>query len=302
MVDTDVFGFLGLREDLDVRPDVAIMQIPLEMTVSYGTGTSEGPSSTIEASSQVETYSTFIGGDLPSGMVIRTLDPWSYEGPSLEAHLDSIESYVINGISEGAFPLLLGGEHGILLPAIRALKKIGNFPLENLTLVQVDAHADLRDELNGERFSHGTVVRRCLDEGIGGVLQIGVRAFSKEECIVMENDDRIRSWMAKDIRKNRALELEITNFISEIQGPVWLSIDIDALDPSIVPATGTPVPGGLDYWFVNDLIENLFSGNANVVGADVSEIAPDDHGVTQFTAASIASSILAGVCYRNGGE
>ena len=302
MVDTDVFGFLGLREDLDVRPDVAIMQIPLEMTVSYGTGTSEGPSSTIEASSQVETYSTFIGGDLPSGMVIRTLDPWSYEGPSLEAHLDSIESYVINGISEGAFPLLLGGEHGILLPAIRALKKIGNFPLENLTLVQVDAHADLRDELNGERFSHGTVVRRCLDEGIGRVLQIGVRAFSKEECLVMENDDRIRSWMAKDIRKNRALELEITDFISEIQGPVWLSIDIDALDPSIVPATGTPVPGGLDYWFVNDLIENLFSGNANVVGADVSEIAPDDHGVTQFTAASIASSILAGVCYRNGGE
>lgn len=302
MVDTDVFGFLGLREDLDVRPDVAIMQIPLEMTVSYGTGTSEGPSSTIEASSQVETYSTFIGGDLPSGMVIRTLDPWSYEGPSLEAHLDSIESYVINGISEGAFPLLLGGEHGILLPAIRALKKIGNFPLENLTLVQVDAHADLRDELNGERFSHGTVVRRCLDEGIGRVLQIGVRAFSREECIVMENDDRIRSWMAKDIRKNRALELEITNFISEIQGPVWLSIDIDALDPSIVPATGTPVPGGLDYWFVNNLIENLFSGKANVVGADVSEIAPDDHGVTQFTAATIAASILAGVCYRNGGE
>ena len=302
MADTDVFGFLGLREDWDVHPDVAIMQIPLEMTVSYGTGTSKGPSSTIEASSQVETYSTFIRGDLPSGLVIRTLDPWTYEGPSLEAHLDSIESYVINGISGGAFPLLLGGEHGILLPAIRALRKIGNFALENLTLVQVDAHADLRDELNGERFSHGTVVRRCLEEGIGRVLQIGVRAFSKEECIVMENDDRILSWMAKDIRKNRAVESEITDFISEIQGPVWLSIDIDALDPSIVPATGTPVPGGLDYWFVNDLIEKLFSGNANVVGADVSEIAPDDHGVTQFTAATIAASILAGICYRNRGE
>ena len=302
MADTDVFGFLGLREDWDVHPDVAIMQIPLEMTVSYGTGTSKGPSSTIEASSQVETYSTFIRGDLPSGLVIRTLDPWTYEGPSLEAHLDSIESYVINGISGGAFPLLLGGEHGILLPAIRALRQIGNFPLENLTLVQVDAHADLRDELNGERFSHGTVVRRCLEEGIGRVLQIGVRAFSKEECIVMENDDRILSWMAKDIRKNRAIESEITDFISEIQGPVWLSIDIDALDPSIVPATGTPVPGGLDYWFVNDLIEKLFSGNANVVGADVSEIAPDDHGVTQFTAATIAASILAGICYRNRGE
>ena len=298
----DSHTFLALEESESGPWDIVILQIPLEMTVSYGTGTSKGPSSTIEASSQVETYSTFIRGDLPSGLVIRTLDPWTYEGPSLEAHLDSIESYVINGISGGAFPLLLGGEHGILLPAIRALRKIGNFALENLTLVQVDAHADLRDELNGERFSHGTVVRRCLEEGIGRVLQIGVRAFSKEECIVMENDDRILSWMAKDIRKNRAVESEITDFISEIQGPVWLSIDIDALDPSIVPATGTPVPGGLDYWFVNDLIEKLFSGNANVVGADVSEIAPDDHGVTQFTAATIAASILAGICYRNRGE
>ena len=146
------------------------------------------------------------------------------------------------------------------------------------------------------------MVRRCLDEGIGRLLQIGVRAFSKEECLVMENDDRIRSWMAKDIRKNSAVELEITDFISNIQGPVWLSIDIDALDPSIVPATGTPVPGGLDYWFVIEIIEKLFSGNANVVGADVSEIVPDEHGVTQFTAASIVSSILSGFCFQNRGE
>ena len=302
MVDNDVFGFLGLREDWNLHPDVAIMQIPFEMTVSYGTGTSEGPSSTIDASSQVETYSTILGDDLPSGMVIRTLDPWSYEGPSLKSHLDSIESYVFEGISEGAFPLLLGGEHGILLPAIRAMREIGNFPMENLTLVQVDAHADLRDELNGEKYSHGTVVRRCLDEGIGRLLQIGVRAFSKEECLVMENDDRIRSWMAKDIRKNSAIELEITDFMSNIQGPVWLSIDIDALDPSIVPATGTPVPGGLDYWFVIEIIEKLFSGSSNVVGADVSEIVPDEHGVTQFTAASIVSSILSGFCIQNRGE
>ena len=165
-------------EDWDVRPDVAIMQIPLEMTVSYGTGTSEGPSSTIEASSQVETYSTFIGRDLPSGMVIRTLDPWSHEGPSLGS--SGFDRIICDQWDfRGAFPLLLGGEHGILLPAIRALKQIGNFPIENLTLVQVDAHADLRDELNGERFSHGTVVRRCLDEGIGRVLQIGVRAFKR---------------------------------------------------------------------------------------------------------------------------
>ena len=294
MDDTGDIGFLGLREDWSLRPDVVILQIPFEMTVSYGSGTSRGPASTVEASAQVETYSTLIEEDLPAGMAIRTIAPWEFEGPSLESHLDSIRTYMIDGVSEGGFPILLGGEHGILLPAMKAIKETRGISLENLTLIQIDAHADLRDELNGERYSHGTVIQRCLDEGVGRVLQIGVRAFSKEEASKMARDERVHSWMARDIRGNGELESKILDLISEIQGPVWLSVDIDALDPGIVPATGTPVPGGLDYWFLCEIIEKLFSGESEVIGADVSEIVPDQYGITQFTAASIATSILAG--------
>ena len=104
------------------------------------------------------------------------------------------------GINHGEFPILLGGEHGLLLPALKACVTGGILEsLNDLTLVQIDAHADLRDELNGERFSHGTVVRRCLDEGLGSVIQIGIRAYSLDEARMMESDNRISAWLAREL-------------------------------------------------------------------------------------------------------
>ena len=165
--------------------------------------------------------------------------------------------------------------------------------LNDLTLVQIDAHADLRDDLNGERFSHGTVVRRCLDEGLSHAIQIGIRAYSSDEARMMESDDRITAWRAREIKENKQTVHSILDCLSNINGPVWLSVDVDALDPSIVPGTGTPVPGGLDFWLVNQIIEGVFEGGGRVIGADISEIAPDEYGITQFTAASLATSVLA---------
>ena len=287
-------GFLGLEEDWSQVPDVSVIQIPFEMTVSYGAGTSMGPSAALEASSQVEVYSDYLGDDLPAGMNIRTLDAWGFEGPTLISHLESIQDHIEHGITHGEFPIILGGEHGLLLPALKACVSRGILEsLNDLTLVQIDAHADLRDELNGERFSHGTVVRRCLDEGLGRAIQIGIRAYSLEEARMIESDDRISAWRAREIREDETAILSILDCLSDINGPIWLSIDIDALDPSIVPGTGTPVPGGLDYWLVSRIVESVFEGKGRVIGADVSEIAPDEYGITQFTAASLATSILA---------
>ncbi|MBH33511.1 MAG: agmatinase [Euryarchaeota archaeon] len=287
-------GFLGLEEDWTQIPDVSIIQIPFEMTVSYGTGTSEGPSSALEASLQVEAFSEYLGEDLPAGMNVRTLDPWSFEGPTLVSHLESIQEHVQQGLTHGEFPILLGGEHSLLLPAIKACVSEGVLnSLNDLTLVQIDAHADLRDELNGERFSHGTVIKRCLDEGLGRVIQIGIRAFSKEESRMIDLDDRISAWRAREIRENNDSIPSILDCLSQITGPIWLSVDVDALDPSIVPGTGTPVPGGLDYWLVSRIVEGVFERGGGVIGADVSEIAPDEYGITQFTAASLASLVLA---------
>ena len=289
-------GFLGLKEDWSQVPDVSIIQIPFEMTVSYGTGTSMGPLAALEASSQVETYSDYLADDLPGDMNIRTLDAWGFEGPTLISHLESIQRHVEQGINHGEYPILLGGEHRLLLTALKASVTGGILEsLSDLTLVQIDAHADLRDELNGERFSHGTVVRRCLDEGLSSVIQIGIRAYSLDEARMMESDNRISAWLARELRENEGTIPSILDCLSEINGPVWLSIDIDALDPSIVPGTGTPVPGGVDYWLVNRLIECLFEGRGRVIGADISEIAPDEYGITQFTAASLATTVLA--CY-----
>ena len=287
-------GFLGLEEDWSQVPDVSVIQLPFEMTVSYGTGTSMGPSATLEASSQVEAYSDYLEDDLPAGMNIRTLDAWEFEGPTLISHLESIQSHIEQGMTHGEFPILLGGEHGLLLPALKACVAGGVLEsLNDLTLVQIDAHADLRDDLNGERFSHGTVVRRCLDEGLSRAIQIGIRAYSSDEARMIESDDRIIAWRAREIQEDEQTVLSILDCLTNISGPVWLSIDVDALDPSIVPGTGTPVPGGLDYWLVNRIIEGVFEGSGHVIGADISEIAPDEYGITQFTAASLATTVLA---------
>ena len=202
-------------------------------------------------------------------------------------------------MADGQFPLVLGGGHGILLPIVEALGGHELVPeISDLTIVQVDAHADLRDELNGERLSHGTVIRRALESGVGGVIQIGVRAFSAEEKSVMDCEDRIQTWFARELLSSSGGTTrweEMIASLSKIEGPVWLTFDVDGLDGSLVPSTGTPVPGGLSHWGAVEIIESLFSSEkCRVVGADVNEIVPGTEGtLTQFSAALIATKIVA---------
>ena len=156
--------FLGLEESEDGPWDVLVLQVPLELSVSYGEGTENGPRACIEASSQVELFDEFLMTDLPSGYRIRTAEPWSSDAPSLRGQLDSVREYLGEWLERGGFPLVLGGEHGILLPIVEAIESHELVSdISELTIVQIDAHADLRDELNGERFSNGTVIRRCLE-------------------------------------------------------------------------------------------------------------------------------------------
>jgi len=253
----------------------------------------------VEASSQVELHDPILTSELPCGAEIHTAEPWSSDAPSLREQLDSIGEYVKPWIVGGQFPLILGGEHGILLPIVESLSSHHEISdLSDLTIVQIDAHADLRDQLNGERFSHGTVIRRALDLGVGKVIQIGVRAFSEEEEALMSMDDRIETWFAKDLLAVSGGHLEWDSLISrigDISGPVWITFDVDGLDGSLVPSTGTPVPGGLSHWGSVEIIEKIFSSEkCSVIGADVNEIVPGSDGpLTQFSAALIATKILA---------
>ena len=268
------------------------------MTTSWGEGTEKGPAACIEASSQVELYDPMLPDDLPCGLSIHTAEAWGSEAGTLLEQLDSIRDYAAKWFNGAQFPVVLGGEHGILPPLMQAASghpEIGG-DLGRLTLVQVDAHADLRDELGGERFSHGTAVRRALDAGVGRVVQIGTRAISREEAAFAEADERVETWYAREfmgVCDGQAGWAALMDRIAQIEGPVWLTFDVDGLDGSLVPDTGTPVPGGLSHWAAVEIIEGLFASSAEVIGADVNEIVPGEDRLTQFNAALIATKILA---------
>ena len=290
--------FLGLSESDKGPWDVVILPIPFEMTTSWGEGTEHGPAAAIEVSSQVELYAPLLEEELPCGLAFHTAQPWGSEAGTLREQLESIRDYLIPWFNSEQFPIVLGGEHGLLPPVVEALQ---NNPaiagdLSKLTIVQVDAHADLRDSLNGERFSHGTAARRALDCGIGGLLQIGIRAYSLDEARFAESDNRVETFYAQDLfspSNGQTGWNSLLERIGSLSGPVWLTFDIDGLDGQLVPDTGTPVPGGLTHWGAVEIIEGIFSSGAEVIGADVNEIAPGEDRLTQFNAALIVKKIIA---------
>jgi len=290
--------FLGLDESEDGPWDIVVLPIPFEMTTSWGEGTEDGPAACITASSQVELYDPLLKEELPCGMRMYTAEAWSSDAATLMEQLDSIKDYAIDWFDGEQFPLFLGGEHGILPPLMQAAAGHPSLSgdLSRLTLIQVDAHADLRNQLGGEEFSHGTAVRRSLDAGVGKVVQIGTRALSREEAEFSQNDERVETWYARDfmgVCDGQAGWAALMDRIAQIEGSVWLTFDVDGLDGSLVPDTGTPVPGGLSHWAAVEIIERLFASGAEVIGADVNEIVPGDDRLTQFNAALIATKILA---------
>ncbi len=286
-------NFLGLPEGQGT-PDVAILSVPYELTSSYGQGSNKGPKATIAASAQVELYDALLPEDLPCGFQIQTAEAWNGEGGTLQEQLSGICEYVTPYLTS-SFPVILGGEHGMLPAIISAVSEGIN--LKDLTIVQIDAHADLRDELEGDSFSHACAIRRSLDLGVGQILQIGIRAFAREEIEFADNDGRIQSWFARDILNpygGEAAWRKWLDTLSRISGPVWLTLDMDGLDPAYVPTTGTPVPGGLAYWQVVETIETIATASdAKWIGADINEIVPDpNNNVTEFTAAMLATKIV----------
>jgi agmatinase len=230
-----------------------IIPAPLEKTVSYGAGTARGPEAILEASYQLE---AFDGISCPCEAGIFT--------HAIAKTLEAIEDSVAQVLNLNGLPILLGGEHTVTLGALRALKARD----ESFGIVQFDAHADLRDEYEGDPFSHACVMRRALELDIP-IFQIGVRALSKEEA-----DLRTRigiGFLDGYCIGQQGIPSSILpkNFPKKI----YLSIDLDALDPSIMPSTGTPEPGGLNWFQFFKAIE-LVLKNRTVVGFDVVELAP----------------------------
>ncbi|MFL2949417.1 MAG: arginase family protein [Candidatus Poseidoniaceae archaeon] len=292
-------NFLGLPSNGDAV-DIVVLPLPYELTTSYGQGTGEGPAACIAASGQVELYDADLDQDLPATSSILTAEAWEGKGATLLEQLDELGTHLSAWCTGDVFPLALGGEHGILPPMIWALKHHPTLDgdLSKLTIVQIDAHADLRSELDGEAFSHACAAGRSLDMGVGKLMQAGIRAYSKEEAEWIGSDKRITTYFARETQNSQTGTEAWKQWLAEInavKGPVHLTIDIDGLDGSLVPATGTPVPGGLSFWQVIETIQAVFGApDATVISADVNEIASHEHSpLTEFTAAMLATKTIA---------
>ena len=254
-----------LDEDLapDARAAAAILPVPFERTTSYGKGTAGGPAAILRASEQVELYDEELDAE-PYRAGIRTLPPLVPQSADLGAALEEIERAAAGRLAEEAFVATLGGEHSITGPLVRAAR--GRFG--DLGVVQFDAHADLRDQYEGTPHSHACVMRRVLETG-SPTVAVGLRALSLPEAELIGTRDLKVIWG----RELHAAERRWDSLLSTLPDDVYLTFDLDFFDPALVPATGTPEPGGGTWLPTLALLRRLFA-TKNVVAMDLVELAP----------------------------
>ena len=258
-------GFLGTDNENKKEENVVIIPFGLEKTVSYGSGTSRGPKEIIKASHQVELFDEDLNKEPYKHIGIKTLKPFPIKKNIVDA-LKQIENINKILLDKKKFPLVLGGEHSLTSGAIKPfIKKFGK-----ICLLHFDAHADLRNSYNGNKFSHASAIRRCLDNPNVSLISFGIRNISENEIAYLKkNYSKIKIFWAKD-KANWNLD----KFKKLIKNKsVYLTFDVDGLDSSIMPATGTPEPGGL-FWDETLKIIKIAAKNSNIVGADINELSP----------------------------
>ena len=278
-------GFLGINDKSNDKENVVVIPFGLEKTVSYGSGTSKGPKEIIKASHQVELFDEDLNKEPYKNIGIRTLKPFPIKKNILDAlkQIENINKFLLN---KKQFPLILGGEHSLTPGAIRPFIK----KFRKICLLHFDAHADLRNSYNGNKFSHASAIRRCLDDPNVSVISFGIRNISSSEISFLnKNKKRINIFWAKD-----KLKWNLNRFKKIIKNKtVYLTFDVDGLDLSLMPATGTPEPGGL-FWDETIKIIKMAAQFSHIVGADINELSPiKGFDSYNFLAAKLAYKIIA---------
>lgn len=258
---------------------IVIFGAPFDGTCSYRPGSRFAGTAIRTESFGIETYSPYLRKDLEDFPVFDAGDLDMPFGNTAEVLL-IIEDAVSRILSDGKIPLMIGGEHLVTLGSVRAMVK--KYP--DLNILHFDAHADLRDDYLGEKLSHATVIRRCHDLiGKGNIFQFGIRSMAKAEDI----------WAAKHVTQRKYDFETLEEIVCKLENkPVYFTIDLDVLDPSIFSGTGTPEPGGVSFV---DLIEAIHkTGRLNLVGCDVNELAPhyDASGVSTITACKVIRELI----------
>jgi agmatinase len=256
------FGGIPRNQSSWENARVVFLSAPYDLTTSYLPGSRRGPLAILEASTHMELYDEELGFET-ARIGLHTLDPLEAlsSGPGEMVRL--ISAYARPVVKAGKFPVLLGGEHSVTLGLAFELQK--KYP--RLSFLQLDAHADLRGEFEGTPYSHACVARRLSEQG--ALVQVGIRSLSVEESVFLKKSF-VRSYPWHTLADRPGWEEEA---IGHLGPEVYVTIDLDVLDPAIMPATGTPEPGGLDWRTLTRFLRKVAQAR-KVVGFDVVELAP----------------------------
>lgn len=287
MIATTNAGFLGseVPNTPATQARFHIIPVPFERTTSYGGGTREGPGAILEASQQLETWD---GESNPSLLGIHTQASVAVDG-DVEAVMEAIAVATEAAVRAGALPVAIGGEHTVTCGVVRGLLRSGIGPFG---VVQIDAHADLRDRYEGNPYSHASVMRRVVEDGVP-LFQLGVRACCEEE-LRARRDFGVGAIDARELVVGNRMSLELP---ADFPEQVFFTVDVDGLDPSVFPGTGTPVPGGLGWYQTLALFESV-ARQRRIIGFDVMEFAPiPGFHAYEFAAAQLIYKFM-GICQR----
>ena len=275
-----------LRSDAHQPEKARAVVIPfgLEASVSYGGGTATGPSAILTSSHQLELYDEELRREAYLDYGISAIREPVIAQP-IGAALGQLSAIVEQVLEEGRFPLVLGGEHSLTAGAINPFAA----RFKDLVVLQFDAHADLRDGYLGEKYSHAAAMRRVLDHPNVELVSVGIRTISKEEADFTDaHPDRVHIYWGKDQAR-----WDIEAIAAHLRGrPIYVTFDIDGLDGAVMPATGTPTPGGISYLHALAILKRA-AEVGTIVGADIVELAPiPGFHIYDYTAAALAYKIM----------
>ncbi len=260
--------FLGFQEEFE-KAKAVVIPVPYDATTSYGSGTRFGPSAIIEASTQVELYDIEKGKNTCEDVPVHTLDELAIDKGSPERTIKNVQKAVRLVVNAGKKPVVLGGEHSITGGAVAGLNE------REFSVLQIDAHTDLRDSYEGTRCSHACVMRR-VREITKSTVQIGIRSMCDEEAEYIEKEKPV-IFFADDLIRNRRNDglaaADLSSIVSQLKEKVYVTIDVDGFDPSIFPGTGTPEPNGLLWNDVLSIMKKV-GQEKEVLGFDVVEVMP----------------------------
>lgn len=259
---------------------------PYEYTSSYHAGSKGGPEAILRASHYVELYDEELDQESYRRGGVCTLPPLDFTGKVDDAAVELVRERTARLIGDGKFPIMLGAEHTVTLGAVLAFRKA----IPGLSVLQIDAHSDLRDAYEGNRYSHASVMARVHELGVP-LVQVGIRAQCREESELIRSSSRVHTLYAHQLRSTPTVEW-VEGVVRRLSGDVYITVDADGFDPSVIPAVGTPEPNGLT-WDEGLTLLRAVIGKRRVVGFDVVEVAPVAHStVSEYTLAKLVYKMI----------